>query len=622
MIPLQIVKRPGPPFSDATELSSLGISVGSLYHSILLKCNYLGPLSDLLLALGVANLSSLTVESAFGDDSLAGFGRLPFNLEELHFQDVSSLPSRGIPSRGFSGLRLVDISYTDISVVPNLFFSNVGASLQTLKIFHNNELSSFPAEALSGLSSLRTLRILHNSQMPALNSSHFQQLPALASLTFNDDRFADSLPQDLLGSNPAMTRLEVIGDECAFRMCHRDFGAAFFLGMPALETFVYKPGADVNASFAADSFVYNPNLESVHLEASALLPDHDLSLVGGLNKLKILRVLGCELHRVLHWQLLEGKSELESVDLGKYNLFDCDNCPTVETLWALGESGRLANEEEVLLNCKRGEEVSIEEAKKKHCSGGMGAGVMVGLVVVTAILVIACGVCVNWRRRKMSAQGSSFGAGGAGGGGHLSDCTHDAFISYAAEDEDCALRVLRVLEEDNPLRCLVHTRDFEAGESIMDNIVRAVARSRLTVLVVSRAYLCSEWCNSEVAQAERLGRRVLVVMRGERDGDDEGVRVRAGDLEGHPGIARHLESRTYLDEVDEDFDRKLAAAAVRLVRSKEGEEDEEPFFPCFNLGRWNLRSWREQVELSQRGSPPDAESQNNARTTAATTAAT
>ncbi|XP_070299883.1 toll-like receptor 13 [Salvelinus sp. IW2-2015] len=50
-------------------------------------------------------------------------------------------------------------------------------------------------------------------------------------------------------------------------------------------------------------------------------------------------------------------------------------------------------------------------------------------------------------------------------------------------------------------RLCLHHRDFELGRNIVDNIVSAVYSSRKTICVVSRNFLCSEWCSLEIQLA-------------------------------------------------------------------------------------------------------------------------
>ena len=88
-----------------------------------------------------------------------------------------------------------------------------------------------------------------------------------------------------------------------------------------------------------------------------------------------------------------------------------------------------------------------------------------------------------------------------------SDKVFDAFISYSGLDAEFVEGLLVPgLEEgkevdaereggggDLRYRCLVHERDFRTGENIQEQILDAVARSRRTVIVLSKNFVRSPW---------------------------------------------------------------------------------------------------------------------------------
>jgi len=204
---------------------------------------------------------------------------------------------------------------------------------------------------------------------------------------------------------------------------------------------------------------------------------------------------------------------------------------------------------------------------------------IVAVVITLSILLLALGGVMHLKRKRPKLRLADD-----------PDCEYDAFLSYAEEDEDCASRALAALEDTAGMRCLLHTRDFEAGRTILDNIQRAVSLSRCTVLVVSKDYLKSQWCDRELSQAEGAGRRVVVVMR---RGDDK----RAGeeDLKGHPAILAHVSRNTYLDESAANFESKLAAA----VGPRPAPDDEETT-ACLRLSRMGKKEeWRRPVEMEE-----------------------
>ena len=88
------------------------------------------------------------------------------------------------------------------------------------------------------------------------------------------------------------------------------------------------------------------------------------------------------------------------------------------------------------------------------------------------------------------------------------DFRFDAFISYCSHDEDWVRKklVANLEKENNKYKLCLHYRHFIPGRCITDNITAAVQKSRKTVLVVTKKYLKSGWCDFETrfAQTDHL----------------------------------------------------------------------------------------------------------------------
>ncbi len=82
---------------------------------------------------------------------------------------------------------------------------------------------------------------------------------------------------------------------------------------------------------------------------------------------------------------------------------------------------------------------------------------------------------------------------------------YDAFIAYNLEDISFVKNELLVKLEsaDPPYNLCVHHRnlDFEVGNWIADNITKAVAASKRTIIVLSQNFINSQWCRFEFSQA-------------------------------------------------------------------------------------------------------------------------
>jgi hypothetical protein len=94
---------------------------------------------------------------------------------------------------------------------------------------------------------------------------------------------------------------------------------------------------------------------------------------------------------------------------------------------------------------------------------------------------------------------------------------YDAFISYSHTDETWVRDELLPRLERAALKVIIDYRDFEPGAPLLTEMERAVIQSWKTVLVLTPAYLKSEWTEFENILAQTLDpgarrRRVVPVM--------------------------------------------------------------------------------------------------------------
>ncbi|XP_060758420.1 toll-like receptor 13 [Neoarius graeffei] len=122
----------------------------------------------------------------------------------------------------------------------------------------------------------------------------------------------------------------------------------------------------------------------------------------------------------------------------------------------------------------------------------------------------------------------------------------DVFVSYCGKDERWVVdELLPNLEKRGPpfLRLCLHSRDFELGKDIVENITDSLYRSRHTLCLVSRNYLRSNWCSLEMRLATyRLlveHRDVLVLVFLEK--------VPHRVLNVHHRLYQLVKTRTYID---------------------------------------------------------------------------
>ncbi|XP_063073796.1 toll-like receptor 13 [Engraulis encrasicolus] len=123
---------------------------------------------------------------------------------------------------------------------------------------------------------------------------------------------------------------------------------------------------------------------------------------------------------------------------------------------------------------------------------------------------------------------------------------YDAFVSYSGRDERWVVEsLLPNLEQRGPpfLRLCLHTRDFQLGKDIVENITDGLYQSRRTLCLVSRHFLRSNWCSLEMRlgtyrlQAEHRDVLILVFLE----------KIPSNLLSAHHRLARLVKTRTYME---------------------------------------------------------------------------
>merc|ERR1712106_166606 len=108
---------------------------------------------------------------------------------------------------------------------------------------------------------------------------------------------------------------------------------------------------------------------------------------------------------------------------------------------------------------------------------------------------------------------------------------------------------------DHKYKCLIHTRDWNVGEMIPDQIIHSVESSKMTIIILSKSYIESMWTKLEFRAAHTQAlqdktQRVIIVVRGELPTHD--------DLE--EDLQKYINLNTYLDSEDPWFWQKLRYA--------------------------------------------------------------
>ena len=78
----------------------------------------------------------------------------------------------------------------------------------------------------------------------------------------------------------------------------------------------------------------------------------------------------------------------------------------------------------------------------------------------------------------------------------------DALVCYKFDtDNDYVINeIMNSLEQicEPPLKLCVHERDFVPGLYIKDNIKNAIKKSNSAIIVMSQAFIDSDWCQEEI----------------------------------------------------------------------------------------------------------------------------
>jgi hypothetical protein len=92
--------------------------------------------------------------------------------------------------------------------------------------------------------------------------------------------------------------------------------------------------------------------------------------------------------------------------------------------------------------------------------------------------------------------------------------TYDVFISYSHRDEDWVVNTLLPRLEAAGLRVCIDFRDFVVGRPSLVNMEQAVDKSERTLVVLTPAWIESEWTEFEsllVGTTDPAGRRRRLV---------------------------------------------------------------------------------------------------------------
>nr|UTM63725.1 Toll-like receptor [Ruditapes philippinarum] len=161
----------------------------------------------------------------------------------------------------------------------------------------------------------------------------------------------------------------------------------------------------------------------------------------------------------------------------------------------------------------------ISRSLTKDCANYMTVILSTSLALLATIILTVSGIAYRyrWNLRYMYYSAKFKLKGYSPGNTEEDDFEHDVFISYADGDGTFVRRnLVPELENNRGLNLLVHDRDFQAGNYVNDNIMKAITTSRKTLIIMSRHFLQSKWCCYEMNMARmegiQTGREVICIL--------------------------------------------------------------------------------------------------------------
>jgi Leucine-rich repeat (LRR) protein len=227
-------------------------------------------------------------------------GELVFNLDGAELDEVTWLYIQSVPVRelypdtfrGMRSLTTLEISLTELTLVPRDAINPDGDALKTLTFADNGKLARFEKGVFSDLHSVENLKFLNMSSF-AFGANEFENMASLKVFTANNCGGLTRLPADLFTGSIA---LESITLEMNFELAIIDYCA--FCGAGSVRT-----------------------LRLIELRALNTLVDEETSVFFGLSGLQHLTIAS-EIGGVvaIHEASFAGLVNLESVDLNLADL--------------------------------------------------------------------------------------------------------------------------------------------------------------------------------------------------------------------------------------------------------------------------------------------------------------
>ena len=242
------------------------------------------------------------------------------------------------------------------------------------------------------------------------------------------------------------------------------------------------------------------------------------------NGIRILpRSLQRDLDSIAEVQLQEQGEVLVAVTLsGNHLLCSCNKNALLFAEWLLKTKVRLEISEKVLCNGKHGLQIlelkTIEEMR--HSCSDIALIVTSVTVTISTSLVLFLSTAAymfRWKIRYNLHKIVEKVKCVLSGDHHDDQSNHwkyDGYVSYSMDDRFWVHDVLgKTLQKKYGFNLCTGLRDFKAGNSLADEIVKCMKQSKYLMVVLSKTYINEPWCQFEVENClrEALERRIRVI---------------------------------------------------------------------------------------------------------------
>ncbi|XP_046644826.1 toll-like receptor Tollo isoform X1 [Daphnia pulicaria] len=428
------------------------------------------------------------------------------NLQWLDMNSMS-INSKNLSADAFQGLNnlwYLQMRNSGLSEIPSRFFSSL-TKLVVLDLGENS-ISTLPPQFSVGLTNTLMLFLDHCSlDFPAEIDYNYQPFRGMKNLSmlFLSKNSINQFTPNLVANLSQLSALHLNGNQ----LHTWEFG-----------TTAYMPHyAAIAVSNNKIQFLPNQTYEEFSRVAAIDLSDN--ALICNCQTLDLLRLANSTNTTVLNWNIE-----------GAYTCTDTSTEPFVIKQIPLMSEEEFECKSEIIPS-------TVEPNPDENTDTVAIVSSVVGAMIVVLIFLAAVASCYFRRkkgqrkwfdaRNQLTIPNDGLGAKTDDGD---KEFEFDAFISFNEQDRSWVYtHLVPQLESSDPsdsgdcvvkpFRLCIHDRDFTVGQRITENIIENIAKSRKVIIVLSRGYVESKWCQFELhlsqhrlLESERRDALVLILL--------------------------------------------------------------------------------------------------------------